>query len=121
MENEKKEKCAFRAYAENELKYVKWGDLSDGFQKEFWRQAMEMLNIVSKANHSGSSLPYLLSIFDRLVRFKPLTDLTFSDDEWREIGDGCFQNKRDSEVFKDGADGAPYKTENGQRVYLGEK
>lgn len=41
----------------------------------------------------------------RLVAAKPLTPLTGTDDEWMEVADGVFQNRRCSSVFKEN-DGA---------------
>ena len=37
----------------------------------------------------------------RLIAGKPITPLTGSDDEFTEVADGVFQNKRCSSVFKD--------------------
>jgi hypothetical protein len=44
------------------------------------------------------------------MSFEPITPLTGSDDEWEDCGDGLFQNKRCSHVFKqpDRFDGQAY-------------
>ena len=37
------------------------------------------------------------------MRYEPLTPLTYAEDEWNNVGDGMWQNKRKSNVFsKDG-------------------
>lgn len=50
--------------------------------------------------HSVVSESYCLAVFRRLARHEPLTKLTGADNEWREMGDGIFQNKRYPLVFK---------------------
>ena len=66
----------------------------------------ELLKAFSKQGHSGSSAPYALNLFDKLARFQPISPLTGGDDEWMEVSDGLFQNRRCSEVFRQ--DGEAY-------------
>lgn len=51
-----------------------------------------------------------MSILTKLLDFQLLTPLTGGDEEWNEVADGVFQNKRCSHVFKqaDRFDGKPY-------------
>jgi hypothetical protein len=62
---------------------------------------MEIVTVFSTQGHSGFSAPYAVSIIEKLLAFKPITDLTGADSEWNEVGDGLYQNNRNSAVFKD--------------------
>ena len=48
----------------------------------------------------------VVSLFERLARFNPISALTGEDDEWNEVGQrygkAMYQNKRCSSIFKDG-------------------
>ncbi len=73
----------------------------------------DILEVFSKQNHSIFTAWYPINIINKLLREKNLTPLTGEDDEWIEIGDGEFQNKRDTTVFKNKNrfDGKPYTFE----------
>ena len=63
-----------------------------------------ILNIVktfSKEKHTEFTAEYTLDCIERLLRFKPLTPLTGEKDEWTEVGEGVYQNKRCYNVFKE--------------------
>ena len=66
---------------------------------------LELLEAFSKQGHSGSSAPYVVSVFSKLARFEPLAPITGEDWEWSAIsayggGDDVYQNKRCSAIFK---------------------
>lgn len=50
---------------------------------------------------SGGAVWAVAPVLQRLIAGKCLSPLTGDDDEWTEVGDGVFQNKRISSVFKD--------------------
>jgi hypothetical protein len=50
---------------------------------------------------SGGAVWAMAPVLQRLIAGQPLTPLTGDDDEWMEVGEGVFQNVRDSSVFKD--------------------
>lgn len=50
---------------------------------------------------SGGAVHAVAPILQRCIAGKPLSPLTGEDDEWAEVGDGVFQNKRLGSVFKD--------------------
>lgn len=50
---------------------------------------------------SGGAVHAVAPVLQRLIAGKCLSPLTGEDDEWVEVGDGVFQNKRISSVFKD--------------------
>ena len=66
-----------------------------------------MMNEFAEEGHSGFSASYAINILTKLMEFKPLSPLTGEDDEWNLVGDGHWQNKRCSSVFK-GVDGSCY-------------
>ena len=46
--------------------------------------------------------------FRKLVMFEPLSPITGNDDEWEEIKNNIYRNKRLRSVFKKGKNGKPY-------------
>lgn len=74
------------------------------------KAVLELIEVFSKQGHSGMSGNIVLQIFEKLAKFEPWMPLTGADDEWNECGDGVFQNKRCSHVFKqkDRFDGQAY-------------
>lgn len=102
----------YRTHAERELKAIGY-DLNDqegGPNKWIMENLFELLEVFSKQGHSGSSASYCANMFKKLALFEPLGPLTGEDDEWAEVRDGVFQNKRASHVFKqaDRFNGQPY-------------
>ena len=92
-------------HAEREFKSLGWqGD--DETQRWVCDNILELLKVFSEQGHSGSSAQYVLNLFERLARFKPISPLTGEDDEWNELQENMYQNNRDGEVFK--KDGKAY-------------
>jgi len=58
--------------------------------------------LFSEQEHSGFSASLVISLFQRLSKFQPLTPLTGEDDEWMEVTENTFQSKRCPTVFKEG-------------------
>lgn len=93
-------------YAESELDRIGMTvDSSDEMNVAMRKHILHMVNEFAEEGHSGFSAGYAISILSKLLDFKPLTPLTGEDDEWNDVGDGYWQNKRASDVFKD-KDGA---------------
>jgi hypothetical protein len=46
----------------------------------------KMIEAFRSYGHSGGSADKTLAVFDRVVRFKPLTPLTSEPSEWTEFG-----------------------------------
>lgn len=82
-------------HAQRELGLV--GDIYDGMVNE---AALDIVGVFAAQGHSGQSAAITIQLVERLMRFEPLKPLTGADDEWMEIGDDEFQNKRCSHVFK---------------------
>lgn len=64
------------------------------------RHIIKMVDCFAREHHSGSTAAYTIGALEKLLRFEPLTPLTGENDEWNEVADNLWQNKRCSHVFK---------------------
>jgi hypothetical protein len=87
-------------HAERELALV--GEIYNGMVN---KAALEIIGVFAAQGHSGGSAQLTTQLVERLMRYEPLQPLTGENDEWMEITEGEFQNKRCSHVFKT-SDGA---------------
>lgn len=94
------------SHAKHELSLLRNGE-SDEMQDAMDAHILKMIETFSEEGHSGFSASYAISILQKLLRFEPIVPLTGSDDEWTEVTDDMWQNKRCSHVFK-GKDGKAY-------------
>ena len=95
-------------WAKKELARIEHDE--EGFQNLLDKNVIELLETLCNQGHTNNTAPYVISIFSRLAMYKPITPLTGEDDEWHDCGNGTFQNKRYSAVFK-GANGRAYNIE----------
>lgn len=116
-------------YAKNELKKLE-ETCEDAesleMQKVMSDNILALLEVFSKQGHSGTTAHYVTTLFTRLVKSKPLTQLTGEPDEWNDIssisGNPRWQNRRCPAIFKY-ADGSCWHTEgkifsdNGGKTY----
>jgi hypothetical protein len=72
----------------------------DDMQALMNRQLLQIVAVFSTHGHSGFSASYAVGALEKLLRFEPLGPLTGDPDEWMDHGDGYFQNRRCSHVFK---------------------
>lgn len=116
-------------HAKSELAMI--GEPDDEMQQEMNNGIIKVIEAFSGEGHSGFSAGYAIGKIERLLRFLPLTPLTGEDDEWNQVTDGLYQNKRCSSVFKqDGRTydidaeiftddgGETYYHKGGHRVYI---
>lgn len=80
---------------------------------------LKMISIFAREGHSGFSAGWTAAALNRLLKFKPLTPLLGTPDEWVHVGDNeagvpVYQNSRYGCVFKEG-NGQAYDIET--RVY----
>lgn len=96
-------------WAKKELKLAGYdiNDPEDGPNRWIAEGTLELLEVFAKQGHSGMSAPYAVAMFEKLASWKPLTPLTGADDEWVEVGPSVWQNRRNSDVFKN-LDGQAY-------------
>ncbi len=59
----------------------------------------KMIEAFSGYGHSGGSAEMALSIFDRVVRFRPLSNLTRDPVEWMEVSPDMWQSRRQPDAF----------------------
>lgn len=95
-------------YAIDELTRIGMYDSDDEMNREMCEHILKMVDVFAEEGHSGFSAEYAIGILQKLLRYQPLSPLTGGDDEWIEVTDGVFQNKRCSRIFKDGKDGQAY-------------
>jgi hypothetical protein len=74
------------------------------------KAVIELIEVFSNQGHSGCSAGMVRRIFNKLSNYETITPLTGKDNEWNltDIGTNCYQNNRNSAVFKDGKDGQAY-------------
>lgn len=88
-------------YIKNELDLY-FGDSKDEMSVMVRKSVEDLAKVFIDQDHSGFSAKEVLSIIERLFRFKPLTPLTGEDSEWEEfnLSKAILQNKRYPSVFK---------------------
>ena len=86
-------------HAENEMKLIGLDKKESDYDGMLYEAIMKMIKVFADEGHSGFSAMKTLAIFDTLARFKPLSPLTNDPEEWMEVGEKMWQNKRDSECF----------------------
>ena len=94
-------------YAKDELKRIGMIDSGEPYNDWTTKAILDLIELFASQGHSGFTAPYVINAFSRLAMFKPISPLTGEDDEWNELVDGSFQNKRYPAVFKD-KDGTAY-------------
>lgn len=62
---------------------------------------VELVEVFSRQGHSGFSATYCIEMFRTLASWEPWGPLTGEHDEWVEVVDGVYQNRRCSHVFKE--------------------
>ena len=89
------------------------GEEERKMQKLINDNALEIVKKFCEMGHSGFTAEYEINMINRLLRQQNLTELTLNDDEFVEISNGLFQNKRDSRIFKskDKFNGKPYNVD----------
>lgn len=73
----------------------------DDYDRMIADAVVELIQTFAAQGHSGMSASFCRQYFDRLARFEPIGPLTGEADEWVEVSDGVFQNRRCSRVFRD--------------------
>ena len=77
----------------------------DFYGGETGKAVMELIEVFSKQGHSGMSAGVVSSLFNKLANYLPLGPITGEDNEWGEVSDNLYQNKRCSAIFKHGDTG----------------
>lgn len=74
-------------WAYNELQMAGLFDKDSDYAGWLGEAVLELIENFSNAGHSGFSAGMALSIFDKLARWKPLTELTNNPSEWNDISE----------------------------------
>lgn len=93
----KKKKGNLYSFAESELSNVLSEDVCD---QEFKKDILMLIECFSKIGSSGGLTSLIIDTFTKLALYKPLTKIYGNDDEWGEVAENLYQNKRRSTVFK---------------------
>lgn len=94
-------------HAQRELELANY---FDGDMNEMMANSvLELIKVFAAQGHSGFSAPFCVRLFSDLASYKPMGPLTGEDNEWSEVSDGLWQNKRYSCIFKE--NGKAYNVE----------
>lgn len=74
-------------HAEFELRRAGMFDKDSDYEGMIGEAVMKMVRLFAEEGHSGFSARRTLDIFARVARFKTLTPITSSPDEWMVVGD----------------------------------
>jgi hypothetical protein len=83
----------------------------DEYDQALARCVLALVEVLASQGHSGSTLPMVVRMFERLAQREPLTPLTGAPDEWEErpeLVPGLLQNRRCSRVFRHARGGPAY-------------
>lgn len=86
--------------------------MPDAIIRDFIPEILALCEAFGKSGQSGGSAPYVASALSQAIKklllFGTICPLQGTDDEWMEVGDDQYQNKRKGDVFKHGKDGRAY-------------
>jgi len=92
-------------HAEREMRRAGLYDKDSDYGGMISEAVMALVEVHSKQGHSGGSHWVVMNIFNKVINFETLTDLTNSPDEWMNVtnkgsdGKPLFQNRRNSAWF----------------------
>jgi len=92
-------------YAESELELAGMSAGAPEDDPNRWMHDSIMLCVkaFSEGGHSGSSAAYALAVLEKLLRFQPLTPITYGPEQWNDMGYASgtpmWQHKRKSTTF----------------------
>lgn len=88
-------------HAEFELRKAGLFDSDSDYNGMIAEAVMKLVKTHAEEGHSGMSHAVTLRVFNKVVNFKSLTPLTNDPNEWMEVHDGMWQNRRQSSCFSD--------------------
>lgn len=126
---EEEKDCDLLRFAKEELNIIRnsipeTDEEGIRMQDQFNECLIKMIEVFCGFGHSGASAEIAIDMLYHLLKYQPLSPLTLEDNEWMEVSDGVYQNKRAYNVFKEANrfEGKPYCIDgpNGQIVTLEE-
>lgn len=88
-------------HARRELETAGYFDDDSDYGGMLGDAVVELVELFAKQGHSGMSAMMTTALFEKLSSFKALTPLTTDPDEWVEVGEYTWQNRRQSEAFSE--------------------
>mgnify|MGYP001440877129 CR=1 FL=1 len=92
-------------HAEREMRLAGLYDDDSDYGGMIPEAVMTLVKAVSGQGHSGGSISVVLAVFDKIVRFKPLTTLTSNPEDWIDrtdiSGRPSWQSIRNATVFSE--------------------
>ena len=92
-------------HAKRELELAGLFDKDSDYNGMLGNAALEIIEVFARQGHSGYSASVTTSIVEKLMRYEPLTALTYNPDEWNDVSEmsnkPMWQNKRKSSVFSE--------------------
>lgn len=73
----------------------------DPMNREMAQCIIDLVRVFASQGHSGFSESYCRHLFNKAAGYQPLGPIMGSDEEWQEVGEGMFQNRRCGHVFRD--------------------
>ena len=86
-------------HAEREMRLAGLYDKDADYDGMIPEAVMKLIRPFAESGHSGFSAGLTLAIFDKVARFKALTEPTDSPDEWNEVTKGLWQSNRQPDLF----------------------
>lgn len=91
------------AHARSELDRAGLFDKDSDYDGMLGEAILELIEVFAEQGHSGTSACAAIDIINTLLKFNPLTPLTYAEDEWDNVSDATgepmWQNKRKPDVF----------------------
>lgn len=94
----KDEGISLVGHAKRELKLIGMYD-GDKMEEELADNIIEMIKVWSKTGHSGGSAFWTRDILHKLLGYQNLAPISSNPDEWMEVDDNMWQNKRSYSCF----------------------
>jgi D-serine dehydratase len=87
-------------HAREELQRAGLFDIDGDYGGMVGASILEMVKLFASQGHSGGfSAQLSIDVLSRLLRFQPLTPITSDAEEWMEVDDGLWQNRRAGTLF----------------------
>lgn len=107
-------------HAERELKIAGLFDEDSDYGGMLGTAVLDLVKVFAEQGHSGFSAGMAIGVFTRLAQYDNLTPLTDNPEDWVEVADSLWQNRRKSSAFStDG--GRTYKVNGSDEVIETEK
>lgn len=103
------------SHAKREISLAQLDQNDSDYGGMLGKATLELVECLSKQQHSGASHGIVLALFNKLANYEPLTPLTDNPDEWEDVSENMldtsqrlsglrvWQNKRSPSAFsKDG-------------------